>query len=236
MRSARVAFLLLCLGNLARAQAPSPAPDKWHLGVEVLTDFPLHVGGQVWVELPCRLRLTTSFGEMPDSYLDLINAVAVKAGAYNNATADLISEALDQAFSWRLQAGWRPFKRRGAYFEVGFGILEKNAGLTLAAVVTAASSFPAPQVALLGFGYDMHTIVETVGGEVGWIWYPWRNITVRVALAFHAAVGAEVSIKPNFASTIQRPFTRFVSAYVEDLIERNLFVPTIGLAIGWKLF
>ena len=236
VRVAHCWLVLLLVGNVAHAGEPDAAPSKWHLGVEWLTDVPLHVGGQVWVELPHRIRVSTSFGELPDLYLDAINAVAVKAGAYDNRTADLISEALDQAFSWRLQVGWRPFRHRGAYFEVGFGILEKEAGLALASVITAATSFPAPQAPGLGFGYELHSVVETVGGEVGWIWYPWRGLTVRLALAFHAAVAAEVTLTPNFASTIQRPFTRFAAAYVEELIEENLFIPTVGLAIGWQLF
>jgi hypothetical protein len=240
----RIGVLLVCLSGwlggslsgIARAAEPEPARAGRHLGVEGLTDFPLHIGGQVWAEFPGRIRLTTSFGELPDIYLDTINAVAVKAGAYNHATADLISEALDRAFTWRIQAGWRPFKRRGAYFEAGFGILEVDAALAVASVVRAASSFPVPQELNVGFGYELHTLVETVGGEVGWMWYPWRSLTVRVALGFHAAVAAQVHLEPNFASTLQRPFTRFAAAYVEEIIERNLFIPTVGLAIGWRLF
>src|SRR5262249_16089368 len=68
-----------------------------------------------------RIRLSTSFGEMPEEYLDVINAVATATGAYSHATADLIEEALDHAFTWRLHAGWRPFTKRGGYIEAGFG-------------------------------------------------------------------------------------------------------------------
>jgi hypothetical protein len=212
------------------------APKKWHLGIELLTDFPLQVGWQFWAELPYRIRLSTSFGEMPDLYLDTINAVAVAAGAYSKQKADLLSEALDNAFTWRLHVGWRPFKNRGAYFEFGYGMLALDAGVGLAAVIEAASGFPAPQVPNIGLGYELHSVVETLGGEVGWIWYPWRNLTVRVSLGFAATVGAQVHLHPNFASTIQRPFTRFAEDYIQQLIERYLFVPTVGVAVGWRLF
>ena len=45
-----------------------------------------------------------------------------------------------------------------------------------------------------------------------------------------------MSIKPNFASTLQRPFTRFAEDYGEELIKKYLFIPTVGLALGWRLF
>jgi hypothetical protein len=196
----------------------------------------LHVGAQVWLETPHRFRITVSTGEMPDAYLQTINSVAVSTGAYKQSTADLLTELIDRAVSWRLQAGWRPFRHRGAYVEAGFGILTVEKGLALADVIQLATSFPAPQEARIGLGYDVHTVVETLGVEVGWIWYPWRDLTLRVALGFAAPVGAQVSIEPNFASTIQRPFTRFAEAYGEELIEKNLFIPTVGLAVGWRLF
>ena len=237
MRTVIAAALVLLVGTV-HAQEPESRADGrgWHLGIEGMTDFPLQVGAQVWLETPHRFRITVSSGEMPDAYLQTLNSVAVAAGAYNHATADFITELLDKAASWRLQVGWRPFRNRGAYIEGGFGILTVEKGLALADVISLATTFPAPQQAGLGFGYDVHTVVETLGVEVGWIWYPWRSLTVRFSLAFAAPVGAQIDIKPNFASTLQRPFTRFAESYGEELIEKYLFIPTVGLAVGWRLF
>lgn len=209
-----IAAVVLVAGT-AHAQPTAERTDEraWHLGVEALTDFPLHVGAQVWLETPHRFRITLSSGEMPDAYLQTINKIAVSAGAYGQPTADFITELLDHAESWRLQVGWRPFRHRGAYVEAGFGLLTLEKGLALASVIQLATTLPAPQEANVGFGYEVHTVVETLGVEVGWIWYPWRDLTVRFALAFAAPVGAQISIKPNFASTLQQPFTRFAEAY-----------------------
>ena len=233
-----IAAALVALAGTAHAQSPDPPADgrAWHLGLEALTDFPMQVGAQVWVETPHRFRFTVSSGEMPDLYLQTINSIAVSAGAYNQSTASFITELLDRAATFRLQVGWRPFARRGAYVEAGFGILAVDKGLALADVIQLATTFPVPQEASVGFGYRVHTVVETLGVELGWIWYPWRNLTVRFSLAFAAPVGAQISIKPSVASTLQRPFTQFAEAYGEELIEKYLFIPTVGLALGWRLF
>lgn len=234
----RIVVLLLLLRGIADANPTEqpPLPSKWHFGIEAMTDFPLQVGVQVWAELPYRIRLTMSAGELPDLYLQTINSIAVSAGAYNQSQASLITELLDRAATWRLQVGWRPFKSRGAYFEAGFGILTLEKGLVLGDVVQLATSFPVPRQGPTGFGYRADTVVETVGVEVGWIWYPWRNLTIRLSLAFASAVSAQVSITPNFLSTAQRPFTRFAEDYAEELIEKHLIIPTVGLAAGWRLF
>src|SRR5262247_3624560 len=112
----RTLLALLLLEGISLAD-PFDQPlqaRKWHLGIEAMTDFPLSIGAQVWVEVPYRIRLTMSAGEMPDGYLNTINSIAVAAGAYNQSTADFITELLDRAATWRLQVGWRPFPRRGA--------------------------------------------------------------------------------------------------------------------------
>jgi hypothetical protein len=234
----RTLLLVVLASGIAHAEpADEPrAPRNWHLGIEGMTDFPLTVGAQVWAELPYRLRITMSSGELPDSYLKTINAIAVAAGAYNQSQADLITELLDRAATWRLHFGWRPFPRLGGYFEGGFGIVTLEKGLALADVIQLATRFTVPQDARIGLGYEVTTVVETLGIEVGWIWYPWRGLTIRVALAFAAAVGAQVSIEPNFASTVQRPFTQQAEKYAEDLIEKHFYIPTVGLALGWRLF
>jgi hypothetical protein len=63
-----------------------------------------------------------SAGELPHGYLQTINAIAVSAGAYSQRDADLITELLDHAATWRLHVGWRPFRRLGGV-EGGFGLI-----------------------------------------------------------------------------------------------------------------
>lgn len=230
----RALAIVLLAGSIA--QAEEAKTSKWHLGVEAFTDFPLQIGGQVWVELPHRIRLSTSFGEMPDPYLQTINSILVSSGVYNQSTANVMTEIIDRAFTWRIHIGWRPFKRRGAYFEGGFGLLSLDKGLLLADVVQLATGMPSPQVPDIGLGYTVNSVVETLGGEVGWIWDPWRGLTVRVSIGIAAAVGAQVSITPNFLAAQQQAYTRFVEQYGEELLKNHLIIPTVGVGVGWKLF
>jgi hypothetical protein len=230
-------LLLLCLAvGVAQAEPVERRQRQWHLGIEGMTDFPLTVGVQVWAELPYRIRLTMSSGDLPDGYLQTINAIAVSAGVYNQRQADFLTELLDRAATWRLHVGWRPFPRRGAYFEGGFGIVTLEKSLALADVIQLATGFTVPQEAQIGLGYEATTVVETLGVEVGWMWFPWRDLSVRVSLAFAGAVGAQVHIEPNFAATAQAPFTQQAERYAEHFIETYFMVPTVGVALGWRLF
>jgi hypothetical protein len=234
-----IAVAVVACAAAAHAEPTEGAANNrhaWHLGIEGMTDFPLSVGAQVWLETPYRFRITVSSGEMPDAYLQTINKIATSTGLYKQSTADFITELLDRAATFRLQFGWRPFRHRGAYVEGGFGIITVEKGLALASVIQLATSVPVPQQANVGFGYEVHTVIETLGVELGWIWNPWAGITLRASIGFAAPVGAQISIEPNFASTVQRPFTRFAEAYGEELIEKYLLVPTVGFAVGWTLF
>src|SRR5262249_54758235 len=103
-------------------------------------------------------------------------------------------------------------------------------------VIQLATGFMVPQEARIGLGYEATTVVETLGIEVGWVWYPWRDLTVRAALAFAGAVGAQVSLEPNFTSTIPRPFTQQAAKYAEAPSEKHCRIPTGGGALGWRLF
>src|SRR5262249_25062417 len=99
------------LAHSTRAEAA--VPRVWSLGTEALPDFPVQIGGKVWVEAPYRIRLNTTLGYLPAGYVDAINGILVAAGAYNATTADLIAAALKSSFVFRLHAGWRPLPRRG---------------------------------------------------------------------------------------------------------------------------
>jgi hypothetical protein len=237
----RILAVILLVGAVAHAEPkPSPWPEpserKWHLYIEGVTDFPLYAGVQLTLQLPHRIRLSTSFGDMPGVYLDTINATAVALGAYNQNIANLIEETLDRAFTWRLHIGWQPFKHRGGYIEGGFGTLETHGNLGITSVLEAATGIMAPQELRIGFGFRLDAVVETVGIEAGWMWYPWRDLTVRFAIGFHWAVGAQVTVRPNFTTSLQNVFTRLVGDFAEQMITNYLYIPTVGLAIGWRLY
>jgi hypothetical protein len=237
----RPAALVLALATILCTPAyagtdEGPRQRRWHLGIEALTDFPIYVGTQVWAELPGRIRLSTSFGEMPDAYVDTINAVAKAAGAYDQSTADFVSEALDHAFTWRIHIGWRPLRHRGLYFEGGYGLFAVHASIGLTGIIEQATGLTAPSNTNRGLGYKLDTTVHTLGIEVGWTWNPWRDLTLRAAIGFAATVSASVDVRPNFLATAQQPFLRLAGDYLEGVIEKYLFIPTIGLALGWQLF
>ena len=84
-------FRLTLLAALLASGSPALAQDatvkaktrqpRISLGAEALSEFPMQVGGRVWVELPGRIRLSTTLGYLPGAYESAVNAALVGAGA-----------------------------------------------------------------------------------------------------------------------------------------------------------
>ena len=91
------ALVMSALPARASEEPEDTTPSTVSYAVEVLTDFPLHVGVGARVELAHGLRVHTSLGVMPGPYLDSINALCTEFGWYDQLTADLISSAFVRA-------------------------------------------------------------------------------------------------------------------------------------------
>ncbi len=235
----RAWLALLLLASTAQAQERRSRLENWHLGAEVLTDFPMQIGARVWVEFPHRLRLDTSFGGLPGPYVDVINDILVAANAYNQQTADLIKEALQSSLLWRIHFGWRPFKRRGFYFEGGYGLVALGGGATTAELITAVTGKPAPPDVNSSKGYNVTSLLHMIDLEIGWQWFVWRGLSLRAAAGFAGTVGAQTTVAPNFkpiAANAQQQFGRAAGAYLDNIYTSYVFVPVVSVAIGWRFF
>jgi hypothetical protein len=217
----RIALLLLLV-----ASAPAYA---FQGGVEAVTDFPIDVGAKLWVEGPYRLRLSTSFGVLPGGYVDTINAILVSAGAYDQQTANLIHDSLKSSFVWRLHGGWRPFKTRGAYFEVGYGLVTLGGGISRPGTLSAALGIPIDA----SQSYSITSFLHMVDIEVGWMWIFGRGITVRTALGCALTVGAETTVTAS--SHAQDDLARQTASYLDKEYTSYVFAPTLSVAIGWRV-
>jgi hypothetical protein len=223
--------------SLAPARLLPSKSTQIQLGVEVLTDFPVHVGGRIYVELPYRIRLSTTLGVLPGPYVDTINAILVSAGAYDQTTADLISAALKESLVFRLHGGWRPFKRRGAYFELGYGLIGLGGGLTGQQIIAAATGATPPADSSNSGGYDVRSILHMVDIELGWQWLVWRGITFRVAIGCALTAWSSTTVTPKSPSRFGAAQDRFAYAaaqYLDDTYRSYVFTPTITFATGWR--
>src|SRR5262249_50094702 len=159
--------------------------DKtYNLGIEVLTDFPVQVGGKLWVEFPHRVRVSTSFGVLPRPYIDAINKTLVAADAYSQQEADLIKTALQSSLIWRLHIGWRPCRRRGLYFEVGYGLAAFGGGASSAQLISAATGVTVPPEVLSGQDYDVRSTLHMIDAEIGGQWVLRKGLMLETAIGF----------------------------------------------------
>ena len=224
--------LLTCPGT-ARAGEP-----RWQAGLEALTDFPVQLGGKVWVELPHRLRVSTSLGVLPGGYVDVINSFLVGVGAYNEATADVVRSSLESSLIWRVHAGWRPMSRRGFYFEIGYGLATLGGGLTAQDLICAMTGAAPPSGTSTGANYSVSSTLHMVDIELGWCWTLFRGLTLRAAVGAALTVGADTSVEPLAyqGSRLVKQFSAFSETYLDDIYTSYVFTPTLTVAVGWRVW
>lgn len=211
--------------------------QRTQLGLEVLTDFPIQVGGRLWVEVPYRLRFAATFGYLPGPYVDTINAFLVAVKAYDQETANLIKAALSQSLIVRLHGGWRPFRRRGAYFELGYGLAALGGGLTGSQAIAAVTGTAPPSDPNESRGYDVKSILHLLDIELGWQWPVWRGLTFRVALGAALTVWSNTTVTPRFQPRLpglQEQFTSAAAQYLDNTYRSYVFTPTVSFAVGWR--
>jgi hypothetical protein len=212
------------------------------LRLEATTDFPAAVGGRVAAELPLRIRASTSLGALPGGYVDVINAVVVAAGGYNDATADLIRAALRNSLIWRLQAGWRPLAARGLYFDLGYSLVTLGGGATGDQIVAAAIG-QQPAGSKSGRPYDLASTLHMLVVEIGWEWSLLRDrLALRAAIGGAFTVGAKTRVEPAFTpaspadARAVAAFGAFAASYLDSTYRSYVHTPVITVGAGYRFF
>lgn len=216
----------------------------FHLDLQLQTDFPVAVGARISAELPYRLQLSTGLGTLPGPYVDVINAVVVAVGGYDDATADVIRSALASSLVWRTHVGWRPLKKRGWYFEGGYGLVTLGGGVTGQEVLVLLTGVDAPSggPGMTLLDYDVRSTLHMVDVETGWRWLFWEDrIVLRAALGFAGTVGAKTTLEPKDATRLTdsaalQTLAREGEAYLDDIYTRYVFTPVVSVGVGYRFF
>lgn len=228
-----------------RRTASSLRTGPWHLELRAQTDFPLAIGARIAAELPYRLQLSTAVGGLPGGYVDVINAVVVAANGYDDATAEVIRSALSSSLVWRTHVGWRPLRRRGFYFEAGYGLVTLGGGLTAEDVlVIATGSEPPPRRpgAREPLEYDVRSTLHMLDAEIGWRWLVWHDrIVIAAALGFAGTVAAKTRIEPRDPSrlTESEPLQALAAegeTYLDDIYTTYVMTPVATVGVGYRFF
>lgn len=221
----------------------------YHLELQVQTDFPVSVGGRINAEFPYRIQLSTGVGTLPGSYVDVINAVVVAAGGYDEPTADLIRSTLASSLVWRTHVGWRPLSRRGWYVEGGYGLVTLGGGITGQEALVLLTGGTAPTGGGGGGGggttllnYDVRSTLHMLDVETGWRWLLWRDrIVLSAALGFAGTVASKTVLEPIDASPLTdtaalQALADEGEAYLDDIYTSYVFTPVVTVGIGYRFF
>jgi hypothetical protein len=216
-----------------------------HLDLRAQTDFPLSIGGRINAELPGRIQLSTALGVLPGAYVDVINSGIVSAGGYDRFTAYVIRDALRKSLVWRTHLGWRPFEKRGWYFEAGYGLVSLGLAFTPEDALIAALGDDAPGVPDeidRAFTYDIRTHLHMIDVESGWRWLmAGDRIVLSAALGFAATVDARTEITARHPNVVTdsgpaRALAEIGERHLDEIYERYVFTPVGTVALGYRFF
>lgn len=205
--------------------------------VEAVTDVPLHVGAAVRAELPARVRVGASLGVLPGPYVDLINSVAVEAGAYDEDTARLIRKSLTRSLVARATAGWRPFAHRGFYVEGGYTWISLGGNVAGEDLITLATGVEPPGALAGDREYDVQSTLHLAGAEAGWEWrLRARPIVLRTSIGFATTIAAQSTVEPRYdplAPALVERFTDETEDYLDETYRRYVHLPVLALSASW---
>lgn len=238
MRRSTPRFALALLLFLCAAAAPRPARAEFKLGLEAVADFPLDIGAKVWTELPLlRIRAGLSVGVMPGFFIGTTNSIAASAGAYDKATADLLTTSLSNSLVVRGRIGFRPLSDRGLYIDLGYGYLAFGGGKSTSAAISAVSTVPQPTSNSADASYALNGKLQMLDLEVGWAWNLTTSITFRLAVGFAFTFSSTQDIKPEFNPKDMSADGEFRNSAQQGLDSHSkIFTPVISAAIGYQIF
>jgi hypothetical protein len=218
------------------AAADNPHEEGgWAITPIVGTDFALDVSGGLQIESPPRIRFTVTAGWLPSGYVDVINRVLVGRGVYNQQVADVVKTTIENSFIGRAGLSFRPAPTHGFFFGGSYILQSFGGEHTLGDKIELATGVAVPDVSVLSRSFSLNARIHMVEASLGWEWYIGSHVMISAAVSAMKAVGANVTIDPQF--TPSRPdLTRtFVDAAAQRLstADRKIYAPIGSLFLGY---
>ncbi len=238
------ALTLACLWISPGALGQEPGSGRrntsdWHFTFEVGTDFPLQLGGHFTLETPGRFQIMTSLGALPGGYVDVINAIVVGTGGYDEEVAAVVRAALNDSFIWRTRLGWRPLEDYGFYFGLGYTLATVGGDVSAKLLITLLSDALYQQVVdRVGNGlYAVDTTLHMLDLEVGYRLSVGSGWSFRFAIGGALTVAGSTDVKPRFTgldTDLQALIAQETADYLDRLYPRFVHPPTVTIAIGYQ--
>lgn len=224
---------------LAVVGAASPArADAPRFAAGVGTDAPVSVGVRGDVELPYRLRASTSLGFLPAPYVDGMNALLVGLGAYPQATGNLIKSAIRSSLAWRTHVGVRPFPKLGLYGDVGYGLITLGGEATAAEILEGVTgkSLNVSRLEAASRTFDASSTLHMLDVEIGYLFPVSEHFVLRTALGGAFTLASSTTITSRYTPAAPRlveEFTSYAETYLDDTFTSYVFTPTVGVGFAY---
>ena len=234
-------------------QAGSTQQTPISYRAELLTDLPLQIGLNALVEFDQQWRLSTSLGYMPQGYVALTNKVVMMIPyTYEEPTAELIEDTIQNSLVWRVMAGWSP-KSYGFYTHVGYALATLGGGASTVALIEGITGQEIETSNMNGqynenrekIGINAASNLHMLSLELGWEWKlseltKDRWLTLRTALGWSYTFSSSALLRADTddrGPIVQGAFDRLEAAgekYLVDTFDTYVHPPTLSLAIGYQ--
>jgi hypothetical protein len=224
------------------AVSPSMAvaqSSDMHLDIEVGTDLPISVGGTASLQVPYGIRVSTGLGTLPAGYVTIINEVVTSLDGYNDATADLVEQTLQNSLVWRTHIGW--IADFGLYIDAGYTLATLGGGSSVEEIIVGIVGREPPSRGAER-EYDIESTLHMLDVEIGWKGVFWDAFVVRAALGFSGTIASKTTVQQRFSvngPVVQRgidEFEGFVEKYLDDTYQTYVFTPVFTVSLGYRIF
>jgi len=213
-----------------RRDTNDPEKDRraaWMLSLEAVTHAPVDMGAELGLETPQGLRVFAGYGFVPSAYMSLLTGIAASASSDSYART-LLEDARYSGKTWRVQVGWRPFRKLGLYADVGYSRLNARGDWDL-------SSSDVPQLAALGGGYQARTALDLWLLEVGYQGQLADRLVLGVALGCMGTFGSSTTIAAVNGAPTDNALLTSAASQADAALQKYGYVPTLTLRLGFDL-
>ena len=206
-----------------------------HFDIEVATQAPLAIGGQVTLELPGRLLLHGGVGMMPSAYGSIVHSV-IEGTEVDSAATTVAAMLLEEALVLRAAAGWRPFSASGFEIYAGYTRLDLDATASTAQIRSLANgALPSQADTLLGTsGVGLHSTLHNVHVALGWRWVALDHLVVRANLGYLKTLDASSEVTIEQQPALAATATSAVAPVLDELYASHVQLPVLSLSAGYR--
>ena len=235
----RVLITMIVVQGVQSSYALAAQPADLHLDIEAGTDVPVSLGASVSLQVPYGIRISTGLGALPAGYVSLINEVVTSLDGYDDATAALVEQTLQNSMVWRTHVGW--IADFGLYIDAGYTLAALGGGSSVEDIIVGIVGREPPSRGA-DREYDIASTLHMLDVEIGWKGVFWDAFVVRAAIGFSGTIASSTTVQQRFSVTgpvMQRgidEFEAFVETYLDETYQTYVFTPVFTVSLGYRIF